>query len=897
MTTKKRSKLTLKDRLSRITHVSACQLLGSQGKELIRQGAAFEIDIERDVFVGKDLFRLTLRDPASQEDAIVTLTEKTSKRKRLHWDCSICQRTCVHVGAAISLILEDKHALGLAETPLLDIPLEHLCEQQLIERAIAERTERAKTEKYRLKSANPQKAWTDYVLTSATSGKSYRLALRGEERGESFCSCPDFRTNTLGTCKHLIYALARVKSKFSKRQRRAPLRKQFEVYLRYDNQIELRIAPPYKTDPAALKVVAPLLDRDISNVRDLVQRIGRLERMGCPVIVFPDAEEFIQQQLFAARIKTLCDGIREAPERHPLRTSLLNAELLAYQMDGIAFAVAAGRAVLADDMGLGKTIQGIGVAELLAREAGISKVLVICPTSLKSQWRNEIHQFSDRDVQLILGSAEQRAEQYDNRCFFTICNYEQVLRDLLSIEQVKWDLIILDEGQRIKNWESQTSSMVKTLRSPYALVLSGTPLENRLDELYSVVQFIDDRRLAPAFRFFNRHRVVDENGKVIGYKNLDALRENLKPILLRRTRDMVLDELPDRTDTIVRIPPSEEQAAVHSGHMQTINMISRKPFITEMDMLRLRTALLMCRMAANSTFLVDKQEPSYSTKLQHIEELAEQLFAEDRRKAVLFSEWTTMLDLIEPILQRHKLDYARLDGSVPQKKRQQLVQRFQTDEHCRLFITTNAGSTGLNLQAADTIINVDLPWNPAVLEQRIARAHRMGQSRPVQVYILVTEGTLEESLLKTLNDKRDLALAALDAESDVNEVDFDSNVEEMKRRLEILTGASPDAPIDVTSLRQAEAAVARASDHRERIAAAGGQMLGAVFSFLGELVDGEGQRPAPTPDLVASVRENLAACAEEGEGGQQRLTFTVPDRESLNDLANTLARLLSVSES
>ncbi len=269
-----------------------------------------------------------------------------------------------------------------------------------------------------------------------------------------------------------------------------------------------------------------------------------------------------------------------------MRTTLLKVPLLPYQMDGVAFAVGAGRAILADDMGLGKTIQGVGTAELLAREAEIQKVLVICPASLKSQWRNEIHKFCTRNVQLITGAIAERADQYGNDCFFTICNYEQVLRDLLAIEQTHWDLIILDEGQRIKNWESKTSRIVKCLRSKFALVLSGTPLENRLDDLYSVVQFVDDRRLGPGFRFFNRHRVVDEKGKVLGYKNLGELREALKPVLLRRTRESVRLELPPRTTEILRITPTQEQLTMHAGHMRIVASITRKKFLTEMDLLR-----------------------------------------------------------------------------------------------------------------------------------------------------------------------------------------------------------------------------------------------------------------------------------------------------------------------
>ena len=466
-----------------------------------------------------------------------------------------------------------------------------------------------------------------------------------------------------------------------------------------------------------------------------------------------------------------------------------------------------------------------------------------------------------------------------------------MLRDILAIERVAWDLIILDEGQRIKNWESKTARVIKGLRSPFALVLSGTPLENRLDELYSVVQFVDDRRLPPAFRFFHRHRVVDENGKVLGYKNLDQLRENLRPVLLRRTRESVLQQLPPRTSEIVRIPPTDEQSELHASHMRTASMIARKAYISEMDLLRLQKALLMCRMSADSTYLVEKQAPGYSSKLEYLAELMDGLFAEADRKALVFSEWTTMLDLIEPMLARRKLDYVRLDGSVPQKKRQQLVSRFQDDPRCRLFITTNAGSTGLNLQAANTVINVDLPWNPAVLEQRIARAHRMGQRQPVQVYVLVTEETIEENLLATLSAKHDLALAALDAESGVTQVELKSGIEELRRRMEVLLGATPEAPLDVTRREEVDGQTEQLAEHRERLAAAGGEMLGAVFGFLGELVTAD-QTPPPAEPLVAQVRSRLSECVEEDSAGRQRLTVTLPNRGALDALAQTLARLM-----
>ena len=465
------------------------------------------------------------------------------------------------------------------------------------------------------------------------------------------------------------------------------------------------------------------------------------------------------------------------------------------------------------------------------------------------------------------------------------------MRDFLSIEKVSWDLIILDEGQRIKNWEAKTSRVIKSLRSRFALVLSGTPLENRIDDLFSVVEFIDDRRLGPAFKFFNRHRMVDEKGKLLGYKNLDELRERLKPILLRRTRASVIKDLPPRTTQVIRITPTDEQLGVEIAHRKIIQIILQKKFISEMDLLRLQKALLMCRLCANSTFLVDKQTPGYSSKLKELDSLLEQLFAEDDRKIVLFSEWTGMLDMIEPLLEAQKLNYVRLDGSVPQKLRQGLVQQFQGNPDCKLFITTNAGSTGLNLQAANTVINVDLPWNPAVLEQRIGRAHRMGQKRPVQVFLLVTVDTLEESLLTTLSTKHELALAVLDPDADITQVNMTTGIEELKRRLEILLGAKPEAAEDESMKAQVERQ-ATVLVKKEKVATAGGQLVGAAFAFIGEMFS-SADETEKIVSLTEAFRSKLNECMEKNDDGSLSMTIRMPDDTFVQNMARSLAQMVA----
>ena len=240
----------------------------------------------------------------------------------------------------------------------------------------------------------------------------------------------------------------------------------------------------------------------------------------------------------------------------------------------------------------------------------------------------------------------------------------------------------------------------------------------------------------------------------------------------------------------------------------------------------------------------------------------------------------------------------RLDGSVPQKQRQELVHQFQTDADCRLFLTTNAGSTGLNLQAANTVINVDLPWNPAVLEQRIARAHRMGQTQPVQVFVLVTEGTIEENLLATLAAKKDLALAALDAES---EVDAGRPGQRHGGAQEPAGSAcwapSPKRPSTKRSSRRAQQATRRdfgrppRARGRRRRRTAGGRLQ----------VPRRAGRPAgaaapPPESLVANLRHGLGACVEDDPTGKPRLTITLPDQSALDNLAQTLAKLLATGE-
>jgi len=932
--TKRTERLTLYDRLSHLTYKQACDILGSDGSPLLRRLFSLDsLDPKNDVFLDENLFRLSIHEPWI-EPATVSVMMVPGLKHKLAAFCSHCNpdrlpnRFCKHTAATLQLLLEEKTLIGLAAAPDLETPPELLSEKKLRERALHERAERSRVETYKIKTTDKSTPWTDYLVSSEISGKTYRVALRGTADGDSYCSCPDFRTNRLGTCKHIMHLLRRIAKQFDSRDLNKPYEnREAIVYLRYGEERTLHFALPDSTHTCdceecqhVLTLAKRFLDHPINDVHSLLKTVSKLEAAGQAVTIYPDAEEWIRDRLHRDRIAATVAEIRANPAEHPLRKSLLATELLPYQLDGIAFAVGAGRAILADDMGLGKTIQGIGVAELLSKYAEIKKVLIVCPASVKSQWKAEIARFAPhRDAQVVLGGAKERFEKYDSDTFFTICNYEQVMRDLLPIERTKWDLIILDEGQRIKNWEAKTSKAIKALKSPYALVLSGTPMENRIDELYSVVQFIDDRRLLPAYRFFHRHRMVQDSGRVEGYKNLDELRKQLEPILLRRTKESVRLQLPERTTEIVRIEPTGEQLEIHEGQMRIVASIIGKAYISEIDLLRLQKALLTARMSADSTFLVNKSEPAFSSKLERLEELLDELLAEPGRKIVLFSEWTTMLNLIEPIFHKNNAGFVRLDGSVPQKKRQMLVKQFMDDPECRVFVTTNAGSVGLNLQAANTVVNVDLPWNPAILEQRIGRAHRMGQKRHVQVFLLVTEQTIEEQMLATLSAKHDLALAALDIGSDVSEVKMKSGVEELKRRLEVLLGSKPAAPEDRTVEATIEEIIAEnvGADPRvgadlrvcpeEQIIQAGSDIVESIFKFVGTLVASSDTARRETslgqsiPALATAAKEVMPQVqktvaemvhVETDSDGKTKLSFTLPEKPVLDGLLQVATQWL-----
>ena len=622
--------------------------------------------------------------------------------------------------------------------------------------------------------------FSEFRVSNPASKSSYRVAIRGKGPGGNFCSCPDYSTSELGTCKHIEFTLAQLEKK---RGGKGAFARGYqpafsELYLRNDSRrcIHFRAG----TDcPREIKEAAAALfdlDRDgmlpDEHFGELDPFMAMASKSGHEFRVYNDALDFIAGKRDAERRASNLKQLFPRGAADPGLQTLLKVPLYPYQAEGALFATRAGRALIGDDMGLGKTIQAIAATEILARHFGVSRALVICPTSLKYQWQSEIARFAGRDgenaARVIGGGRAQRQKDYALDDFCKITNYEKLKTDLDLIAAWAPELVVVDEAQRVKNWNTIAARALKRIDSAYAIVLTGTPLENKLEELISIVQFVDQHRLGPTWKLLHEHQVKDEGGRVTGYTGLEKIGETLAPIMIRRRKSEVLQQLPSRTDQNLLVPMTEMQMLYHQENADVVAKIVQRwrktRFLSDTDQRRLTCALQNMRMSCNSTYLLD-QETDHGVKADELAALFDELFADPKAKAVVFSQWTRTHDIVIRRLEARGLGYVSFHGGVPSEKRPALVERFRDDPACRVFLSTDAGSTGLNLQHASTLVNLDLPWNPAILEQRIARIHRMGQARPVQVLNFVSKGTIEEGMLSVLAFKRSLSAGILDGGS------------------------------------------------------------------------------------------------------------------------------------
>ena len=640
----------------------------------------------------------------------------------------------------------------------------------MINRVMKERLLKADKANYHIEWAD--NIYGDHILTNE-NGVKYKIFLRDFEKETGYSNSMDSKLNKLGTTKHIMYAFRRLKDDKTLFDRLGKTFPYVEIFCDplNDNRITWFYPHPLQEDEklfisAYFKNLSYLDDRDVLKLLGFIIKAGDYTR-------FRIRPEVVRRIESAYENKMLDD----LSKIHKPDFSVIKTELYQYQKEGIEFALFKKVAIIADEMGLGKTIQAIGTAILKKRILGFSRALIVCPASLKEQWRNEIEKFTDENAIVISGIPEERERQYkDDGYFFFIVNYETVLRDHQAMNKAGFEILILDEAQRAKNYETLTASSLKRLEVKHKVVITGTPIENRLIDIFSIMSILDPEFFGPLWEFSYQHCLFDPEkpNKINGYYNLQKLNKKLKEVLIRREKRNVMSQLPNIRQITIPVNLSPMQAEFHASYAKGLAKIIRKKFLTPYDLQKMQLLLANMRMVCDSTFLIDDSTDE-SPKMEELKYvLFEKMGIQHKdAKIIIFSEWTKVHQLIGKMLRENKIGFVELNGKVPVKMRGELIRKFENNPQSKVFLSTEAGGTGLNLQIADTIINFELPWNPSKKNQRVGRIDRIGQkSNVLTVYSFITRNSIEEQIASGLLVKQDLFDGVLGDNNSTNFVDF-----------------------------------------------------------------------------------------------------------------------------
>lgn len=476
-----------------------------------------------------------------------------------------------------------------------------------------------------------------------------------------------------------------------------------------------------------------------------------------------------------------------------LRIPGLKLPLFNYQRLGVMYAATNKVGMLlADEMGLGKTLQGIGAALFMKAHGGAKKVLVITPASLKFNWPLEIAKFTDEKFVVIHGTPEERIAQWMREdVFFYIVNFELVLEDLFGGRKFKekedetdeqrerresitnkakkrqnmlsgvrsrtWDMIIVDEAQALKHHSARRTRSVKELQGKFRIALTGTPMDGRLEELHSIMQYVAPGLLMSKVRFFQRYVDTDYWGRVIGYKHIGEVTQRIQPFFLRRLKKDVAKDLPDKVyeNRLIDMEPAEKalyRQLAEQGHEATEDTSAM-------------VAIIRCKQFCNWPQMVDDSCKA-SSKMDAFREVLEEVVIQNGHKALIFSQYKEMLDILVAELDKLGIKYLRIDGDTPVKLRADMQLQFNSSKELDVMIGTEAMSAGLNFQSADYVINYDDNWSPAIMAQREDRCHRTGQRNVVTVVNFICRDTIEERIRGVIYAKNRITSQTLGDETD-----------------------------------------------------------------------------------------------------------------------------------
>lgn len=473
-----------------------------------------------------------------------------------------------------------------------------------------------------------------------------------------------------------------------------------------------------------------------------------------PMFRGAEVDELIQtKKIYDQSFQQLLDHLR-SPERQVYELpETLQAELRSYQETGYQWFKSLSAyhfgGILADDMGLGKTLQSIAY---MASEQAELPHLIVAPSSVVYNWKNECEKFAPSlSVAVISGTPQERQARIEEggKDDIWITSYQTLRQDIELYRELDFQTLILDEAQYIKNYQTKTSKAIREIRAARKFALSGTPIENSIDELWAIFQVIMPG-LMPSHRKF----------KELSH---DKIARMTRPFILRRLKKDVLTELPDKIETVLTSDLTQEQKSLYVGYLDQLRAetaASLKTGSFRENRMRILAGLTRLRQICCHPSLFMENYEGSSGKLEELLDLIDTLTASGKRM-LIFSQFTSMHEIIARILEEKGIDYFYLHGQTKSKDRVEMCERFNAGENSIFLISLKAGGTGLNLTGADTVILYDLWWNPAVEDQAAGRAHRFGQKNVVQVMRLIAEGTIEEKIYELQQKKRELIDAVI----------------------------------------------------------------------------------------------------------------------------------------
>ena len=680
-----------------------------------------------------------------------------STEKHIVAECTCKSRhLCRHQAAAL-MQLHELLKLQEEATPTEGIKYSR---KGMMKRVVEERVEKAQRANYKIEFAD--NIYGEHHLTNE-KGLTYRLTFRDLERKHGYCSCPDYGTNKLGTCKHLIYAFENLNRNMAIVPEVLPVYPFIEVFLNPFR--ELKISWFYPEKP--IGAVAELLYRYFGNknyIEDdqVEQFLGFLNNASGfkQILVRPEVMKKVEKAHEAAALKQISKNAH-------FDFSLLNKPLLPYQETGVQFVTFKTGAILADEIGLDKTSQAIAAAIMKKQFLGFRSTLVICPSSLKITWKNTIESLTNEHAIIVQGTTEERTLLYQSgEAFFKIVNFDTLVRDQHIIRLFPPDLVTIDDAQKIKNYTTVTSSAIKSIPRRHTLLLTSSPPESDLLELYSLVLFVDQELLTPLWEFSYQHCYFnpENKNKVVGYYDLDVLWQRINKIVLRRTKSEVIKQLPQIINLDVPVKTDTRQVSLQIKFASEALSVLSQNIITPYDVRKLSILFEKLRMTASSVSLVEESAKTApkTDELKNI--LVDKLRNPGiENKVVIITSWQKMSNLIQRMLRIQRINFVEIQPDMPSHKKKELALMFGKNQDVNVLLTTDDNAKAINFQLVDTIINFDISENtysrnhwPGTIDPLVNR------NKSLTIINLISENSVEE-IFRSYPDNHYLAIHNLAA--------------------------------------------------------------------------------------------------------------------------------------